>query len=104
MESIIVSSQRYIDDEIVSEKIANIDFSVMVSPEFEFDGIKMCVVLDGHHSLAAAKKAGVQPEWIVASVQDHDAVGLIGKDNELFLESVHMGDDYYNVESGEDIW
>lgn len=103
--AIIISSQRYINDSIVSSKIAAEDFEVSLSPAFGVDGLTVQVVLDGHHSLAAAKAAGVAPSYIVADATDHDAVALIARGEiEDFLAVTHMGDDYYNVATGEDIW
>lgn len=101
----MISSQRYIDDEIVQAKIDAGDFDVLVSPEFEFDGQTFCVVLDGHHSLTAAKEAGVEPTLMTASTQEFDGVDYLANGNiQDFLEVAHMGDDYYSVETGKDIW
>lgn len=100
-----ISSQRYIDEDIVSAKISAEDFMVTVSPVFEFEGETFRVVLDGHHSLTAAHQAGVAPSYCEATATEHDAIGLI-KDGSIvaFLESTHMGDDYYDVETGLCVW
>lgn len=100
-----ISSQRFIDDSIVADKIASDDFDVIVSPVFTLeDGTEVRVILDGHHSYHAAIEAGEQPEFIEASTRDHDAVGLIldGRIDE-FLEVTHMGSDYYDVATGFDL-
>lgn len=101
----IISSQRYLDESIVDEKIAAEDFEVMLSPAFDIDGETYQVILDGHHSFAAAKQAGVTPFFWTADCGDHDAIGLLdsGKADD-FLLAVHMGSDYYNAETGKDIW
>lgn len=100
-----ISSQRYIDEEIVSAKIAAEDFEVMVSPSFELEGEAFRVVLDGHHSLEAARQAGVSPTYTEYTATEHDAIGLLDAgDIETFLEAVHMGDDYYDVETGFTAW
>ncbi len=100
----IISSQRYIDDEIVAAKITSADFDVLISPEFEIDGDTFQVVLDGHHSLAAAREAGVDPVFCVATPQDHDAVGLIKTNLEDFLMITRMDSDFYDVATGRDVW
>ncbi len=100
----IISSQRYINDDIVDEKIEAEDYEVMLSPAFEIDGESYQVVLDGHHSLAAAIKASVAPEFWEADASDHDAIGLIESNPDDFLMTVHMGDDYYNIEDGRCVW
>lgn len=100
-----ISSQRYIDEDIVAEKIAASDFDVLVSPEFVIDGKAVCVVLDGHHSLAAAKAAGFAPSYNTADATAHDAVALLARGEcEDFLAATHMGDDYYDVDTGECVW
>jgi len=102
---ITISSQRYIDEEIVEAKQESADYEVFVSPVFELDGQQMRVVLDGHHSLAAAKEDGALPEFVEYDATEHDAICLLeAGDAEGFLQAVHMGDDYYNVETGKDIW
>jgi hypothetical protein len=101
----VISSQRFINEEIVAEKIAAEDFEVMLSPGFEIDGEIYQVVLDGHHSLQAAKQAGVDPFFWVADCSDHDAIGLLDAGNiDDFMMAVHMGNDYYNTETGKDVW
>lgn len=98
----IITSQDYIDDEIVAAKLAARDFAVFVSPEFEIDGEAVCVLLDGHHSLAAAIEAGVEPEITEYSASEHDAVALIERGAiEDFLATVHMGADYRDAITGE---
>ncbi len=74
-----ISSQHHLDDEIVAAKLAARDFEVMVSPVFEVAGATVRVVLDGHHSLAAAKLAGVAPEYTTATASDNDHVALIDR-------------------------
>ena len=100
-----ISSQHFIDDEIVASKLAAQDFEVMVSPEFEYDGEVIRVVLDGHHSLAAAKLAGVAPEFVTADATINDKVALLARGEiEQFLEISWVDGDYYNVETGRGVW
>lgn len=101
---ITISSQRYLNDAIVAQKVEAQDFVVLVSPEFEVAGILVRVVLDGHHSYAAAIEAGVSPEFVEATGSEHDAVGMEQDNAEGFLEVTHLGDDYYNIETGGDVW
>ena len=100
----IISSQRYIDDETVAKKIDAADYVVFVSPEFEVDDMTVQVVLDGHHSLAAAKIAGVEPEYRVMTAMDHDAIGIEQEDPEAFLEITYMDSDYYDIDTGATLW
>lgn len=101
----IISSQRHIDDEIVAEKQACKDYTVVISPEFELCGRVYQVVLDGHHSLAAARADGCDPVFVEATEQDSDNVALLHAGNvNDFLAATWMGDNYYDVTSGVDVW
>jgi len=97
----LISSQRYLDNLLVHEKHKNRDFEVLVSPEFEYDGDTFKVVIDGHHSLAAAKLAGVAPDFVEATC---DYIGLCESDPQEFLNIARIDDDYYDVETGNIVW
>ncbi|WP_148716512.1 hypothetical protein [Chitinolyticbacter meiyuanensis] len=102
---ITVSSQHYLNEDIVAEKIAAADFEVVVSPVFEFDGKTLRVVLDGHHSLSAAKEAGAEAVFVEATRTSNDTVALIEAGQlEAFLEATWIDGDYYDVETGESVW
>lgn len=96
---ITISSQLDTIEEIVSEKIAEQDFTVQVSPVFEIDGQKYRVILDGHHSLEAAHIEGVEPEFEEITT---DAQGYL-EDGDIdgFLEAVYIDCQYYDIETGK---
>lgn len=73
----LISSQEYLDDDIVQQKREAKDYEVMVSPEFKFNGRTVQVVLDGHHSYAAAIADGVEPEITVATPREDDRVAIL---------------------------
>jgi len=101
----IISSQRYTNDEIVAAKLADRDFVVTLSPAFVYEGGEYQVVLDGHHSLAAAREAGVEPEYIEADKRTADTVALLDRGEiEDFLFAARIDSDYYVVATGEDVW
>lgn len=101
----LITSQDYLNEDTVADKLAAGDFDVSVSPIFVIDGVEYQVVLDGHHSLAAATTAGVAPDLTVLTATDHDAVAVLERgDIEGFLEAVHMGADYRDAITGKDIW
>jgi len=98
-----ISSQRYIDEDVVDEKRKNKDYDVMVSPTFNIDGDPVRVILDGHHSMRAAELDGVKPVYIEQSTRESDKIALLEKgDIESFLESTWMDSDWYNVSTGKD--
>jgi phage-related protein (TIGR01555 family) len=76
-EAELITNQSFIDDAIVAAKIAAQDFTVQLSPEFVTPaGKRVRVVIDGHHSLAAAVRSGNVP---------------------VFVESNYAGSDYRNA-------
>lgn len=100
-----ISSQHHRDQNIVAEKLASGDYKVSVSPVFEFGGETIRVVLDGHHSLEAAKLAGVSPEFVELSASDSDKIALLDAGQyEDFLEITWMDGDWYDVETGKSVW
>lgn len=99
----LITSQDFLDEAIIAAKRAHADYVVSVSPEFGVGGHTYRVVLDGHHSLAAAVADGVLPEIREMTATDHDAVGLLdGGDIDGFLAVVHMGSDYRDAITGAD--
>jgi phage-related protein (TIGR01555 family) len=76
-EAELITNQSFIDDAVVAAKIAAGDFTVQLSPEFVTPaGKRVRVVIDGHHSLAAAVRSGNVP---------------------VFVESNYAGSDYRNA-------
>lgn len=60
----LITHQKYLNDDIVQQKVAGNDFVVHVTPPFEMDGKIYRMIFDGHHSLAAAMIAKVEPVFI----------------------------------------
>jgi hypothetical protein len=101
----IITSQEHLDDATVAEKRAARDYECLVSPEFDVDGETYQVLLDGHHRFAAAMADGAEPELIVATAQQHDAVTMLLEGRiEEFLQAVHHGHDYRDAKSGRFVW
>ena len=100
-----ISSQHYRNDEIIEAKRAANDYVVTLSPTFEFDGMTMRVILDGHHALEAAKLDGVAPEFVESTVAENEHIRLIGKgEYDEFLLAVWCDGDYYDIETGHYVW
>lgn len=100
----LISSQRYLDEDTVESKLNDQDFDVLVSPPLMVDGEMSRVILDGHHSLEAAKRAGVSPNYKEASLQDCDSVGFCDTDPEHFLDLHVVDGQWYDHKTGLDIW
>lgn len=101
----IISSQRYIDDDIVEAKRIARDYVVVISPAFAIEPWgDVQVVVDGHHSLAAARLDGVEPDYVEATIQMADVVGLIEAGRlEDYLEATRIDSDYYDIATGQDL-
>lgn len=105
MTAILITSQHYLSDEIVAEKVAAEDFVVQVSPEFFVDGVAYRVILDGHHSFAAAIVAGRESDLVEADASDDDRVAILTKgDIEEFLAACWMDGEYQVAGSGKAVW
>lgn len=93
---IIISSQHYIDPEIVEKKMQEIAGKTIVRipcwTAGEIEGIEYAVQADGHHTLAAARELDIP---VVFDVIDHPEK-LTGE--RLLAESWNDGD-WYNVET-----
>ena len=105
MQATIITSQEHRDEDTIESKRAAKDYEVAISPEFEVDGEIYQVIIDGHHSFAAALLDGVEPEFRIATGQDHDAIPMIA-DGRIaeFLEAVYHDSDYRNAYTGEFVW
>ena len=97
----IISSQKYLDEETVDAKLAASDFIVHVAT-IEHDGETYQIVVDGHHSLAAAQEAGVSPEFVESSYNYQGEVDCLGFDG--FLEAHFIDSAWYDVETRCDVW
>ena len=100
----LISSQRYIDEKTVTQKIEEKDFTVLLSPVFEIDGQKYQVIMDGHHSYHAAKETGVKPNYIIQTAQTNDKIALLKKNIDEFLEAAWIDSNWYEIETGINIF
>lgn len=101
----LITSQAHLDAEIVAAKIKTGDFEVQVSPAFEINGETFRVVMDGHHSLAAAKEAGAEPVFVEMTEETNDRIALLnGGQIEDFLNACWMDGEYRYVATGKAVW
>jgi hypothetical protein len=59
----LISSQRYLNREVVLRKAATFDVFIVRTLDIELRGTRYRVLLDGHHNLAAARMLGIEPRW-----------------------------------------
>ncbi len=93
-----ISSQHYIDAEIVEAKKAELEGVTEVVIPCTYvgivDGVEYAMQNDKHHTLAAARELGIP---VVFDVED-DSEGLTGEE---LLEVRYNDGDYYNVETSD---
>lgn len=92
----IISSQHYIDWEIVERKMEEIEGTDKVTIPCSYvgfiDGEEYAMQNDKHHTLAAARELGIEIEFIV----EDDSEGLTGED---LLNARYNDGDWYDVET-----
>jgi len=94
----IISSQHYLNESIVAEKMKGGRFLIHISPPFIHRGHVKAVLLDGHHSLEAAKRLGQLPHVDVVDDEDCSGLELIYQgDIDWFLEWSKGDSDYYEI-------
>ena len=93
-----ISSQHYIDWDIVNEKMDELqDATTVIIPFYyagEIDGVEYAIQIDCHHTLAAARELGLDVKFAL----DDDPDGLTGED---LLDAHYMDGDWYNVETSD---
>jgi hypothetical protein len=96
----IISSQDYLDPDIVETKRREKDFEVLLSPEFVYEGRAFRVVLDGHHSLEAARQSRRKPRFFTANPREIEGFDLTEKGDDgvaEFLQMHNNGADWRNI-------
>lgn len=92
----IISSQHFIDWEIVEKKMNELEGIEKVIIPCSYvgyiDGTEYAMQNDGHHTLTAARELGIEVEFEVTP----DSEGLEG---ERLLENRYNDGDWYNVET-----
>lgn len=91
----IISSQRYINWDIVEDKInelTNEKTEILYVPvvRCEIDGEEYGIVADAHHRMVAARELGREINFV-------EIENEYGSDGEELLEKMWMDGDYYDV-------
>lgn len=93
----IISSQRYLDSNVVSDKITEIEQSGITEIVLKAWDVKAydCAILsDGHHTYEAAQQCGINVRF---EIIDHPE----GIDGDNLLEQAWMDSDWYDIETGQ---
>ncbi|ECI7781566.1 ParB/RepB/Spo0J family partition protein [Salmonella enterica subsp. enterica] len=98
----LISSQRYLDKAKVNDRAARFKrFIVSVYP-IVLRGQQYTILMDGHHNYAAAKLAGIEPDYrpITKKVQ-RILCEMSGREREAFFINNVTDSNHYFVETGE---
>jgi hypothetical protein len=93
----IISSQRYISNEILNEKIAALENEKPTEIVFEAWNVgtdDLAILFNGHHTLEAARQLGIPYRFEVIDHPEH----ITG---ENLLEQTQIDSDWYDVETGK---
>ena len=99
----IISSQRFIDDEILDKKMEEIkDEEYITLPIInaemqDMDGNDLFILIDGHHRKEAAEQLEIEIRYEEVE-NEHYYTG------EDLLNECWGGDDWYYIENGNLVW
>lgn len=98
----LISSQRYLDPARVAHKARTFKVFVVSTVTVELRGKTYRVLADGHHNLAAARLADVEPTWRGPSRKLQRVMQSMGPARfaEMLINNLTDSDWYY-VDTGE---
>ena len=98
----LISSQRYLNPKKVQRKARTFKTFIVSTLTIELRGVRYRVMLDGHHNLAAAKLAGVEPVWRGPSLKMQRTLQRMNKaEVAQFLINNLTDSDWYFIDSGQ---
>ncbi|MFM2668630.1 hypothetical protein AAFX24_28205 [Vibrio mediterranei] len=94
----LISSQRYLNESIVLNKMKRDERWIHISPAFIHEDKLKAVVLDGHHNLEASKRLGEVPFIDVVDDEDGCEIELLYQNEiEWFLDWNKNEAEYYEI-------
>ncbi|MCE9802866.1 chromosome partitioning protein ParB [Raoultella ornithinolytica] len=98
----LISSQRYLDRAKVTDRALHFKRFVVAVYPIVLRGVQYSILMDGHHNYAAAKLAGVEPDYRPVAKKLMKIIGGMSEREQeaLFINNV-TDSDYYYVETGE---
>lgn len=98
----LISSQRYLDRAKVARKACTFKVFVVSTVTVELRGVTYRVLVDGHHNLAAASLAGVDPTWRGPSRKLQRVMRAMGPSRFARMLINNLTDsDWYYVDTGK---
>lgn len=98
----LISSQRYLDMDKVNDRAVRFkSFIVNVYPVV-LRGVQYTIIMDGHHNFAAARLAGIEPDFRPIGKKAKRILDSIpDREREAFLINNITDSNYYCVDNGE---
>ncbi|WP_370429200.1 chromosome partitioning protein ParB [Klebsiella michiganensis] len=98
----LISSQRYLDRSKVTDRALRFKRFIVAVYPIVLRGVQYTILMDGHHNYAAAKLAGVEPDFRPITKKVMKIIGsMTEREREaLFINNV-TDSNYYYVETGE---
>lgn len=99
----IISSQRFINYDIVDEKIEeiknyeNVTLPIIDAGMQDFNGESLFILIDGHHRKEAAEELGIEIRY-EETENEHYVTG------EELLSECWCDSDWYYIENGMLVW
>lgn len=102
IKGVLISSQRYLNMDIVNDRASRFKrFVVNVYP-IVLRGTQYTILMDGHHNYAAAKIAGVAPDYRpIGKKVMKILAGMSVEEREALLINNVTDSNYYVVETGD---
>jgi hypothetical protein len=98
----LISSQRYLDPKKVRRKAEKFKQFIVMTLDIELRGKQYRILADGHHNLAAARLAGVEPVWRGPSKKLQRIMQSCTKEEFAnFMINNLTDSDWYFVDTGE---
>lgn len=98
----LISSQRHLDAGRVADKAARFKVFIVHVVDVTLRGKPYRLLIDGHHNLAAARAAGVEPTWRGPTAKwRRIQTAVPAAEFERFLINNLTDSDYYFVGTGD---
>lgn len=97
-----ITSQLERIESIVAEKQAANDYEVSFVRVTMDDGEEIALVIDGHHSHEAAKRDGVDVQWV--DVTDDYASEIAHLGGNAFCDAHSCGEGWWEINTGRCAW
>jgi hypothetical protein len=102
---VVISSQRYRNDEIIEEKIEELkanEVTIVTIPVVDAcisdeDGEDLYIIVDKHHTLEAAKELGLEIEFCEIPDEQSHYEDIENKNGEAILSTYYNDSEYYYI-------